>query len=738
MDPGCGRHRACASAGRRTSRAADRRRRASGRPAPPPRRTARPGCAARGAGSRAGKPAGSVGSSAARATRTARARTRATPPARARCISAVRCASRPVTAAITASSPVAPGSETRRSTSRVRRSWLHSHRSASLAMASWTTTTLAASVAVELDVERPGHTGYLLEPGRAEVDGQRHVRVLARVELTDQLGDHPTADEHRRVRLLDAQRVHVAAVRRQLGQARSTRVAGDDGVTATSGTPAQRSGRHDAGSLGHAHGVDDGAAVLEDRDQRAGAHLLHVDGPRLGRVQQRHRVAVVVALRERRAHDDEGHVVVEGDDVVDGDVADGRPFAGEPAPLGQPAPEQAAEDGPPAGEVGPQQWHTDGTRRLGADVDGGAAGVDGEPEEAVRRERQRVRPVADRREPGLPEHLDRHGAGELAQVEVDLLGQAGQVGHAQQRPLVAGHVGRGCSDERQHVVVLGLEELDRPPAEHEVALAQGDQLAHPRQQRRGVGRLGLHVDALVVVALLGDQRQVEAVRVGRGEAGVAVGRPLHRRAHAVAVAEVDVVAHPDLVAVVDDRRAGQREQQRVEQLDLASVVAEQRRQAPADAEVDAHLGVGGVGPQHQVALLVGDHLERQLVVVAQERRPLAAGRGLGGLLQDVHDRRAVLQAQRHEQPRHHREVEVHVALVAVAEVRRRVLGPLVGLGQQHAVRVAGVHVLAQPLEDLVGLGQVLAVGALALVEVRHGVEAQAVDAHVEPEVERRR
>ena len=42
--------------------------------------------------------------------------------------------------------------------------------------------------------------------------------------------------------------------------------------------------------------------------------------------------------------------------------------------------------------------------------------------------------------------------------------------------------------------------------------------------------------------------------------------------------------------------------------------------------------------------------------------------------------------ERHEQPRHDREVEGHVALVAVAEVGDGVLGPLVGLGQQHAVR----------------------------------------------------
>ena len=265
--------------------------------------------------------------------------------------------------------------------------------------------------------------------------------------------------------------------------------------------------------------------------------------------------------------------------------------------------------------------------------------------------------------------------------------------------------------------------------EHPVALAQGDQLAHPRQQRGRVGGLGLDVDRLVVVALLGDQRHVEAVRVGGREPGVAVGRPLHRRAHAVAVAEVDVVAHPDLVAVVDDGRPGQREQQGVEQLDLAAVVAEQRRQPATDAEVDAHLEVGGVGPAHQVALLVGDHLERQLVVVAQERRPLPARRRRRRLLHDVDDRGAVLQAQRHEQPRHHREVEVHVALVAVAEVGGGVLGPLVGLGEQHAVRVAGVDVLAQPLQEVVGLGQVLAVGALALEQVRHGVEAQTVDAH---------
>ena len=103
--------------------------------------------------------------------------------------------------------------------------------------------------------------------------------------------------------------------------------------------------------------------------------------------------------------------------------------------------------------------------------------------------------------------------------------------------------------------------------------------------------LRLDVDGLVVVLGVDDDGQVQPLRVGAREAGVAVRAPLHRRAHAVAVAEVDVVAHPDLVAVVDDRRAGQREQEPVHELDLPAVVAEQRRQAAADAEVDARLRV---------------------------------------------------------------------------------------------------------------------------------------------------
>ena len=69
-----------------------------------------------------------------------------------------------------------------------------------------------------------------------------------------------------------------------------------------------------------------------------------------------------------------------------------------------------------------------------------------------------------------------------------------------------------------------------------------------------IALLRFNVDGLVMIFVIDDNGQYQALRIGGREAGVAVARPLHRRAHAVAIAEKDVVAHSDFVAVIDHRR----------------------------------------------------------------------------------------------------------------------------------------------------------------------------------------
>ena len=96
----------------------------------------------------------------------------------------------------------------------------------------------------------------------------------------------------------------------------------------------------------------------------------------------------------------------------------------------------------------------------------------------------------------------------------------------------------------------------RAAPEYAEKFSQRDHVAHPVQERRGIALLRFHVDRFVAPDRIHDHGAVEAGRHGRGKSGVAIAVPLHRRADAVAIAEIDVVAHSDFVAVVEDRRAG--------------------------------------------------------------------------------------------------------------------------------------------------------------------------------------
>src|SRR5579862_4989929 len=123
-------------------------------------------------------------------------------------------------------------------------------------------------------------------------------------------------------------------------------------------------------------------------------------------------------------------------------------------------------------------------------------------------------------------------------------------------------------------------------------------------------RLRLDVDRLIAVDRIHDRRQVEASRIRTREARIPIRCPLHRRAYAIAIAEIDVVAHTDLVAIVDDWRSGKRKQQRIHELDLAPVVLHQGRETPAYAQIDTRLPISSVARPQIVALRVSHHLER--------------------------------------------------------------------------------------------------------------------------------
>ena len=367
----------------------------------------------------------------------------------------------------------------------------------------------------------------------------------------------------------------------------------------------------------------------------------------------------------------------------------------------------------------PRQVHVPG-RRLGL-------GRQQEPIEPVTRQGEEIGQLADGGKGRLAGQFHRHPPAKGAQVQFHPLGRARQVAHAQHGFVL------GRAQEGQDLAVAGVKEPERAAPEAFAPAPHRDHALHPVEQAGGRAQLRLHVHRLEAVDRVLDRRQVQAGGVGAGKAAVAVLAPLHGGAHAVAIAQKDVVAHADLVAVIDDRRARHGKQQRIEQLDLAAVVFHQRREAPADAQVDAGAAVGGIGGPQIVTLAVGDHFQRQLVMVAQEDGPLAGVGNVRRLAHDVGDGVPVLARDGHVHARHQGEVERHVAFVALAEIGQHIFGPLVGLSQEHAAGMGMVQGGAQFLQDAVGLGQVLVVGTLALAQVWHGVQPHAVHPHVQPE-----
>ncbi|MGW8319399.1 MAG: hypothetical protein ACWGPS_09155, partial [Candidatus Promineifilaceae bacterium] len=77
-------------------------------------------------------------------------------------------------------------------------------------------------------------------------------------------------------------------------------------------------------------------------------------------------------------------------------------------------------------------------------------------------------------------------------------------------------------------------------------------------------------------------------------------------------------------------------------------------------------------------------------------------------------------------------METHVEFIAIAEVWQQIFRPLVGLRDQHPPWILFVHDPPHLLQKGVGFGQVLAIGALALLEIGDGVRSEAVYPHIQP------
>src|ERR1700674_3001051 len=94
-----------------------------------------------------------------------------------------------------------------------------------------------------------------------------------------------------------------------------------------------------------------------------------------------------------------------------------------------------------------------------------------------------------------------------------------------------------------------------------------------------------NIRALVMVLGVDDHGQDQSLRVGRRKTGVAIRAPLHWSTYSIPIAQIDVVSHPDFIAIVNDWRSGKGKQQCIIQFDSASMIAKQRRKSPSNTQI---------------------------------------------------------------------------------------------------------------------------------------------------------
>src|SRR5207344_976994 len=183
----------------------------------------------------------------------------------------------------------------------------------------------------------------------------------------------------------------------------------------------------------------------------------------------------------------------------------------------------------------------------------------------------------------------------------------------------------------------------------------------PAQQRIRVLLLPAYVDLLG--AELASHRNGPEQSIGYrwAEAGIRRVIPLHRCSDRLTTIQAEVLAHPDLRAVTQQRSARQRELECVRELDPAAIALQHGCQpATYAAPVQPHLGSWRERMEHVTALLVGQPTEIELIVIAQERHPLSTLWQPHSRRQGLDERLRITASQRKPHPRIQEEVEHHL------------------------------------------------------------------------------
>ena len=259
----------------------------------------------------------------------------------------------------------------------------------------------------------------------------------------------------------------------------------------------------------------------------------------------------------------------------------------------------------------------------------------------------------------------------------------------------------------------------------------------PVQQRSRQLLLHLNIHHAVVVSGCCDRRQDQQRIRCRGEATVPGRGPGHGRAIGIPIPQSGPVAHAEFIAVIQAGHSRQAVDQSVQQAIGAGISIQQRRQAPVDAPVEpVPLPLRQTHPD-RLDHLIGDEMavpQPEFIVIAQRQSPAGTIHRPFRLLQTCTELAGAATSYGREQMGGEDKVEGTMQLV-LGEVGRCLFHGLDCLPEQQNLAAFPIHALTQTLQKCVGLRQPLTTGSLFFEQKRDGVEAEAINTTLQPEID---
>src|SRR5206468_3190574 len=180
-----------------------------------------------------------------------------------------------------------------------------------------------------------------------------------------------------------------------------------------------------------------------------------------------------------------------------------------------------------------------------------------EPVVGMRPERDDVARFFNRAKQIAAENLHRDRAGETRQIEFHRLREPREIRYHKNCLVLM------PAEKGENFRVIRVKKFKRAAGKRLEVFAHRNDTAHPPEQRGEIFLLVFNVDSLVVIFRVDRDRQIKLLRISPRKSGIAVRAPLHGGAATVAIAEIKVIPHTDLISVINDRCAGHGEQQRV-------------------------------------------------------------------------------------------------------------------------------------------------------------------------------